>query len=208
MIANGDASLGLAEENFLRQLEALLFAAREPVTEDMLQSQLPAGADLQRLLARCRERYGQGGIVLQHFGGRWMLTTAPDLAALFSDQVEPVRKLSRAALETLTIIACHQPVTRTEIEDIRGVTLAFSTLALLTEAGWVRIAGRRRSPGNPAVYVTTDEFLIHFGLTSIEDLPGLQALRASGLLAPLPPLDVLVFARDDIEPVEPEGDAE
>ncbi len=134
------------------------------------------------LLARLGEEYGGRGVNLVRVGGKWALRTAPDLAPYLRRQVEVSRKLSRAAVETLAIIAYHQPVTRAEIEEIRGVSVSRGTLDILLEAGWVRPRGRRRTPGRPATWVTTQGFLEHFGLESLDDLPGVEELKASGLL--------------------------
>ena len=170
------------ETQALRILEAVLFAATEPLDEDTLRARLPAKADLPSLLAELRATYAERGVNLVRVAGKWCFRTAPDLAfALRNEAVEP-RRLSRAALETLAIVAYHQPVTRAEIEEIRGLSTAKGTLDLLLETGWVRMRGRRRVPGRPITYGTTDGFLEHFGLDAIGDLPGLDELRGAGLL--------------------------
>lgn len=168
----------------LRMVEALLFAAKEPLDEGSLQARLPDQADVPALLAALQEHYAGRGVTVVKLAGRWWLSTAPDLGFLLQEQREVSRKLSRAAVETLTIVAYHQPVTRAEIEEIRGVALSKGTLDVLMEAGWVRMRGRRRTPGRPVTYGTTDDFLVHFGLESLQDLPGVDELKAAGLLDP------------------------
>jgi segregation and condensation protein B len=166
----------------LRLLEALLFAAPEPLGEDELARRLGEEADLAGLLAELAASYAGRGVNLVRLAGGWTLRTAPDLAPQLRSERAVVRKLSRAAVETLAIIAYHQPVTRAEIEAIRGVVLARGTLDRLVEAGWVRPAGRREAPGRPLNWATTPAFLAHFGLDSLEALPGIDELRAAGLL--------------------------
>ncbi len=166
----------------LRTLEAIIFASSEPVPEAELRKRLPDGADCGALLAELQRFYAARGVNLVKVAGGWAFRTAPDLAALMTREITEQRRLSRAALEMLAIIAYHQPVTRTEIEDIRGVTTSKGTLDLLIEIGWVRIAGRRRVPGRPVTYGTTDAFLEHFGLDRVSDLPGIDELAAAGLL--------------------------
>ena len=182
----------------LRILEAVLFAAAEPLDEDTLKARLPDPVDLPGLLAELGAIYAERGVNLVRVAGKWCFRTAPDLAfALRSEAVEP-RRLSRAALETLAIVAYHQPVTRAEIEEIRGVSTAKGTLDLLLETGWVRMRGRRRVPGRPITYGTTDGFLEHFGLDAVGDLPGLDELRGAGLLdGRLPAEFALALPRDD-----------
>lgn len=170
----------------LRMTEALLFAAAEPLDEASLAARLPEGAEVPALLLELKAHYASRGVNLVQVAGKWALRTAPDLAALLEKQREVPRRLSRAALETLAIIAYHQPVSRAEIEEIRGVGLSRGTLDLLFEAGWVRPKGRRRTPGRPITYGTTEDFLVHFGLESLGDLPGLDELKAAGLLDPQP----------------------
>lgn len=166
----------------VRMAEALLFAAVEPLDEATLRARLPEGADIPAILAVLAAHYAPRGVNLVRAGGRWAFRTAADLAPLLRrDAVEP-RKLSRAALETLAIIAYHQPVTRAEIEQIRGVSVARGTLDVLMETGWVRLRGRRRAPGRPVTFGTTPAFLDHFGLEAVSDLPGLAELKAAGLL--------------------------
>jgi len=166
----------------LRLLEALLFAAPGPLTTDDLAARLDDSADVIALLQELAETYAERGVNLARLAGGWTFRTAPDLASLLrSERVVP-RRLSRAAVETLAIIAYHQPATRAEIEAIRGVALARGTLDRLMEAGWVRPLGRRDSPGRPLNWVTTAAFLAHFGLDRLDALPGIDELRAAGLL--------------------------
>jgi segregation and condensation protein B len=172
----------------LRIIEALLFAASEPLDEAKLASSLKAKADIRALLAELQSHYAARGINLVQVGGRWAFRTANDLGYLLQRHALEEKKLSKAALETLSIIAYHQPVTRAEIEDIRGVSTSKGTLDVLMETAWVRPRGRRRAPGKPITYGTTPQFLDHFGLAAIKDLPGLAELKGAGLLdANLPP---------------------
>jgi len=166
----------------LRLLEALLFAAPEPLAEDELARRLGDLADVAALLRELAERYAERGVNLVRLAGGWTFRTAPDLASQLKTERTVTRKLSRAAVETLAIVAYHQPVTRVEIEAIRGVALARGTLDRLMEAGWVRPLGRRDSPGRPLNWVTTAGFLAHFGLDGRDELPGIDELRAAGLL--------------------------
>jgi segregation and condensation protein B len=166
----------------LRLLEAILFASAEPIGEKTLANRLPEGADLAGLLEELRGLYANRGVHLTQFEDRWAFRTAPDLADKLQIETEVTRKLSRAAIETLAIIAYQQPVTRAEVEEIRGVALSRGTLDTLLEAGWIRPKGRRQTPGRPVTWVTSDAFLDHFGLESREALPGLEELRAAGLL--------------------------
>ena len=171
-----------------RRVEALLFAAAEPLALEDLQARLASGADVAAALAALAERYAGRGVELQCVAGRWRFATAPDLSGLLEDRREEPRRLSRAAMETLAVIAYHQPVTRAEIDAIRGVSLSRGTLDALLEIGWVRLRGRRRTPGRPVTYATTDAFLEHFGLPGLADLPGLPEMKAAGLLSlDLPP---------------------
>jgi segregation and condensation protein B len=167
----------------LRMAEALLFAAAEPLDEETLAARLPAGTDIPAVIARLQEKYADAGVRLSEVGGRWRFETAPDLAHLLAEIREEPKKLSQAALETLSIIAYHQPVTRAEIEEIRGVAVSKGTVDLLFELKWIRLRGRRRSPGRPVTFGTTDTFLEYFGLAAITDLPGLGDLKAAGLLS-------------------------
>src|SRR5437588_8089751 len=194
----------------LRLIEALLFAAAEPLDEKTLAARLPEGIDLPAAMRRLTAEYAPRGVNLVRIAGKWTFRTANDLAWLLArDSVEP-KKLSRAANETLAIIAYHQPVTRAEIEDIRGVTVSKGTIDVLMETGWVRPRGRRKAPGRPITFGTTQAFLEHFGLEAIGDLPGLDELKGTGLLdgrlpagfsVPLPSDDATL--REDEDPLEP-----
>ncbi|MFY8106530.1 MAG: SMC-Scp complex subunit ScpB [Elstera sp.] len=166
----------------LRVLEAQLFAAATPLTEIDLIARLPPGADVKALLAELSALYQGRGVELVQLAGGWAFRTAPDLATALRVTLDVSRKLSRAAVEALAIIAYHQPVTRGEIEEIRGVQLSRGTLDILLESGWIKPKGRRRTPGRPVTWVTTPGFLDHFGLTSLDDLPGVEELKAAGLL--------------------------
>jgi segregation and condensation protein B len=166
----------------LRLVEALLFAAPEPLSEEELALRLGDEADVAALLRELGESYAERGVNIVRLAGGWTFRTAPDLAPNLRSERIVSRKLSRAAVETLAIIAYHQPVTRAEIEAIRGVALARGTLDRLLEAGWVRPKGRRDSPGRPLTWATTPAFLAHFGLDSLNELPGIDELRAAGLL--------------------------
>lgn len=171
-----------ADPQHVRMAEALLFAAVEPLDEATLKTRLPEDADIEAVLADLSAYYQGRGVTLLKVAGRWTFATAPDLAFLLQQHRQVMRKLSRAGVETLAIIAYHQPVTRAEIEEIRGVQISKGTLDVLLEAGWIRLRGRRRVPGRPVTYGTSDEFLIHFGLESLQDLPGVEELKAAGLL--------------------------
>jgi len=171
-----------------RIVEALLFASTAPLDEAWLSQQLRHGSDIRAILDDIAAVYAPRGVNLVRVAGKWVFRTAEDLGYLLERHAVEERRLSRAALETLAIIAYHQPVTRAEIEEIRGVTTSAGTLDILMEAGWVRPRGRRRAPGKPLTYGTTDSFLAHFGLDSLKDLPGLADLKAQGLLdGHLPP---------------------
>jgi segregation and condensation protein B len=195
----------------LRLLEALLFASAEPLDENTLAARMPDGVDVRATLDRLQRDYANRGVNLVRIAGKWTFRTAIDLAWLLArDSVEP-RKLSRAATETLAIIAYHQPVTRAEIEEIRGVSASKGTLDVLLETGWIRPRGRRKAPGRPITFGTTDAFLSHFGLDSIGDLPGLDELKGTGLLdgrlppgfaVPMPSDDANL--REDEDPLDPE----
>jgi len=172
----------------LRMLEALLFAAPEPLAEAALADRLPQGVDVATLLAELVELYKDRGVHLVQVAGKWSFRTAEDLSFLMRRDAVQERRLSRAALETLAIIAYHQPVTRAEIEEVRGVSISKGTLDTLLDIGWIRMRGRRRSPGRPVTYGVTENFLSHFGLNEIADLPGMADLKAAGLLdTNLPP---------------------
>ncbi len=165
-----------------RMVEAILFASSEPVTVAELAARLPHGCDAAEALAHLRRRYEGRGVRLVKVGEGWAFRTAPDLGHLMSREVVETRKLSRAAIETLAIIAYHQPATRAEIEEIRGVAVSRGTLDQLMELEWIRLGRRRMTPGRPVTFVVTERFLDHFGLESARDLPGLKELRAAGLL--------------------------
>ena len=166
----------------LRLLEAIVFASSEPVSERVLAARLPEGANVSELLEELRGIYDNRGVNLVKVGKAVAFRTAPDLASLMKIERETVRKLSRAAVETLSIIAYHQPITRAEIEEVRGVTLSKGTIDILLEAGWVKPKGRRRLPGRPVTWGTTEAFLDHFGLEGLDALPGIDELKAAGLL--------------------------
>jgi segregation and condensation protein B len=194
----------------MRLLEALLFASREPVEEAALARLLPNGVDVKDALARLKAEYATRGVTLVKVGKKWMFRTADDLAWLLTKQTVETRKLSRAAIETLAIVAYHQPVTRAEIEEIRGVVTATGTLDVLLKTGWIRPRGRRKAPGRPITYGTTEAFLSHFGLEEVGDLPGLEELKGAGMLegnlppgfaVPMPSDDTTL--RDDEDPLEP-----
>jgi len=198
-----------AEE--LRILEALLFAAEAPLDEKILAARLPAGADVRALLMQLQKEYAPRGVNLVRVGGKWSLRTANDLAWLLTHEAIVTRKLSRAATETLAIVAYHQPVTRAEVEEIRGVSTSKGTLDVLLETGWIRLRGRRKAPGRPVTYGTNEAFLSHFGLDALTDLPGLDELKGSGLVDGALPADFAVpvpsddpALRDDEEPLGPE----
>ena len=203
----------MCDPESLRIAEALVFAAAEPLDEATIASRLPEGADVAAVMAELQRVYSARGVNLVRVARRWTFRTAVDLAWLLAREDREQKKLSRAAIETLAIIAYHQPVTRADIEDIRGVAVSKGALDVLMEAGWVRMRGRRRSPGRPITYGTTQEFLIHFGLDAIGDLPGLDELKGAGLLdgrlppgfgVPLPSDDSALA--EDEEPLEATSD--
>ena len=182
----------------MRMAEAIVFASAEPVSDAQLAQRLPDGLAIPMVMEELREVYSRRGVNLVRVGAAWAFRTAPDLAFMMTRDTVQQKKLSRAALEVLAIIAYHQPVTRAEIEEIRGVETSKGTLDTLLETEWVRMRGRRKSPGRPVTYGTTDGFLDHFGLEEIRDLPGIEELKGAGLLAarmpanfsmPLPPAD-------------------
>jgi segregation and condensation protein B len=195
----------------LRIVEALLFAASEPLDEQALARHFVEGEDVKALLEELQGLYADRGVNLVRVAGKWAFRTADDLSFLLEKQAVEQRRLSRAALETLAIIAYHQPVTRAEIEEIRGVSTSKGTIDVLLETGWIKLRGRRRAPGRPVTYGTTEAFLEHFGFESIQDLPGLNELKGAGLLdSNLPPgfslpnPDDAADLRDDEEPLEDE----
>lgn len=197
-----------------RLAEALIFSAPAPLGDADLIARLPPGTDLPAVLAEIAGAYAARGIVLVRAAGGYAFRTAPDLAPVLRGSAPEPRKLSRAALETLAIVAYHQPVTRAEIEEIRGVTTSKGSLDLLLETGWVRLRGRRRTPGRPVTYGTTPAFLDHFGLDAVSDLPGLDELKGLGLIeGKLPagfrvpqPSDGTDANEDPLEPGETRGD--
>jgi segregation and condensation protein B len=209
VIVGDKKDLDRAEE--VRILEALLFAAAAPLDEKALASRLPAGTDVHPLLQQLQREYAPRGVNLVRVGGKWTLRTATDLAWLLTHESVVTRKLSRAAIETLAIVAYHQPVTRAEVEEIRGVSTSKGTLDVLLETGWIRLRGRRKAPGRPVTYGTSEAFLSHFGLDALGDLPGLDELKGAGLVdaampagfaVPVPSDDPAL--RDDEEPLGPE----
>lgn len=204
----------------LRLIEAILFASAEPLDERTLGERLPQGVEVAAVLAELQAQYAPRGVNLMRREGKWAFRTATDLAGQLMIEQTLTRRLSRAAIEVLAIIAYNQPITRAEIEEVRGVALSKGTLDLLFEAGWIRPKGRRRTPGRPLQWATSDAFLDHFGLESLEDLPNLKELKAAGLLDTRPaadaygnravegdaPVDTL---EDDAEPeIEPLDDEE
>jgi segregation and condensation protein B len=203
----------------LRTAEAILFAAREPLSAQELAGRLPQGSDIGAVLTDLAERYAPRGVNLVQVAGKWTFRTAGDLSFILAREVVEPRKLSRAAMETLAIVAYHQPVTRAEIEEIRGVATSKGTLDTLLETGWIRLRGRRKAPGRPVTYGTTPHFLEHFGLNAVDDLPGLEELKGAGLLqgrippgfsVPVPSDDTTLRADEDpleddlFQPLPPE----
>ena len=197
-----------AEE--LRLLEAMLFASAEPLDEKSLAVRLPQGTNVREALVRLQREYATRGVNLLRIGGKWTFRTANDLSWLLSKETVETRKLSRAAIETLAIIAYHQPVTRAEIEELRGVSTSKGSVDVLLETGWIRPRGRRKSPGRPLTYGTSEAFLSHFGLDAVGDLPGLEELKGAGMLdgrlppgfsVPVPSDDPAL--REDEDPLEP-----
>jgi segregation and condensation protein B len=208
--ADAEISRAQAHALALRTLEAVLFASPEPMDAKALAKRLPAGSDVDELVGELEAHYANRGIHLVRVAGRFTFRTASDLGAALQIETTVSRKLSRAAIETLAIIAYHQPVTRAEIEDIRGVMVSKGTIDVLMETGWVRPRGRRKAPGRPLTFGTTQAFLEHFGLEAIGDLPGLDELKGTGLLegrlpagfsVPLPSDDAML--REDEDPLEP-----
>jgi segregation and condensation protein B len=196
----------------LRMVEALLFAASEPLDQKALSTSLPEGADVPGLLKALQETYEKRGVNLCCVAGKYQFRTASDLAFLLRKEQPEQKRLSKAAIETLAIIAYHQPVTRAEIEDIRGVAMSKGTIDILMEIGWIKIRGRKRTPGRPVTYGTTEAFLVQFGLESVAHLPGLDELKAAGFLEAMPPSgfdvpnpsDELAPDEDPYDPNEPE----
>lgn len=182
----------------LRMTEALIFATEEPVATEIISGKMPDGVDVADILSELKAHYAGSGINLVNVGGRWRFRTAEDLAFVLRDNIVLERRLSRAALETLAIIAYHQPVTRAEIEEIRGVSTSKGVMDTLLETGWIRMRGRRRTPGRPITFGTTDAFLDHFGLESLKDLPGVADLKAAGLMDAVPSGNPNPF-KDEVE---------
>jgi segregation and condensation protein B len=190
----------------LRLLEALLFAAASPLDDASIAARLPEGADLADLIAELAAHYEPRGVNVVRIAGGWTLRTAPDLGPKLKLEQTVTRKLSRAGIETLAIIAYHQPVTRGEIEEIRGVVVSSGTLDVLMEAGWIMPKGRRETPGRPVTWVTTEGFLTHFGLGDRRDLPGIEELKAAGLIGPRPDLTLAETAMPNEASVAAEED--
>ena len=190
----------------VRIAEAMVFASCEPLDEAAIAAKLSDGADVSAVLEALRELYAGRGVNLVRLAGRWAFRTAEDLSWLLAREQEEKRKLSRAAIETLAIVAYHQPVTRAEIEEIRGVKVSKGALDVLLEAGWARMRGRRKAPGRPITYGTTSEFLVQFGLDAIGDLPGLDELQAAGLFDGKLPAGYAVPQPDDAERLRPDED--
>ena len=188
-------------DEFTRAVEAALFASAEPLSVEDIAAYAGEG-QVEIALGQLAAHYEGHGIELVERGGRWHFQTAPDLAHILRREREEPRRLSRAATETLAIIAYHEPVSRAEIEAIRGVQISKGTLDVLMEAGWVRTAGRREAPGRPLLYATTDDFLTHFGLGSRRDLPGIEDLKAAGLLDPLDDAMLEAMSADELESEE------
>ncbi len=192
-----------------RMVEAILFASAEPVSVKELAARMPHGSDPAEALVYLRKRYEGRGVRLCHIGDAWAMRTAPDLGFLMQRETIETRKLSRAAVETLAIIAYHQPVTRAEIEEIRGVSVSRGTVDQLLEMEWIRFGRRKMTPGRPVTFVVTAEFLDHFGLENARDLPGLKELRAAGLLENRPPPGAISLNSEEDEPDESaEGQSE
>jgi len=191
-----------------RLIEAVVFASAQPVAEEDLQARLPEGTDVQPILAEVQALYEGRGVNLMKVAGKWTFRTAPDLATSLRPEQTVQRKLSRAAIETLAIVAYHQPITRAEVEQVRGVALSKGTLDMLMEAGWVKPKGRRQAPGRPVTWVTTEEFLEHFGLDRIDDLPNLDELRAAGLLDHRPGVATVAMRQEEADAMEATAEKE
>ena len=185
----------------IRAVEALLFAASDPLDEKTLKDMLPVDTDIEEIMNNLLSLYKGRGVELKKVNNKWMFKTASDLSFIMQKEAKIQKKLSKAALETLSIIAYHQPVSRAEIEEIRGVTVSPGTIDTLMEINWVKINGRRKTPGNPITYGTTDEFLVHFDLENTKELPGLDELKSTGLLDSNLPPDMYPID-DDLDPIE------
>jgi segregation and condensation protein B len=190
----------------MRVVEALLFASATPLGSEDLASRVSAGVDIEGILRDLADFYAGRGVNLVRVAGKWAFRTAGDLSFVFARDVVEQRKLSRAAMETLAIVAYHQPVTRAEIEEIRGVATSKGTLDLLLETGWIRLRGRRKAPGRPVTYGTTADFLDHFGLDAVGDLPGLEELKGAGFLEGRVPSGLSVPIPDDADTLRPDED--
>ena len=196
---------GDIDPQVLRLLEAVLFASAQPMDEPTIATRLPEGSDVPRLLATLADMYVNRGVNLVQAGGQWLFRSAEDLAPAMRVFANPQRKLSRAAIETLAILAYHQPITRAEMEEIRGVGLSKGTIDMLFEQGWITPRGRRQSPGKPVTWGSTDQFLTDFGIESIESLPGMDELKAAGLLDKRPAIQITDAALpEEEEPLSPE----
>jgi len=185
----------------IRAVEALLFAASDPLDEKTLKDMLPVDTDIEEIMNNLLSLYKGRGVELKKVNNKWMFKTASDLSFIMQKEAKIQKKLSKAALETLSIIAYHQPVSRAEIEEIRGVTVSSGTIDTLMEINWVKIKGRRKTPGNPITYGTTDEFLVHFDLENTKELPGIDELKSTGLLDSNLPPDMYPID-DDLEPIK------
>ena len=206
MFEGDDVGEGASTLRMVRMVEAMLFASSEPVAEKSLASRLPEGTDIREIIAEVQSAYANRGVNLVRVGDAWAFRTAEDLSFLLQKEAVETRKLSKAALEVLAIIGYHQPVTRAEIEEVRGVVTSKGTLDVLMETGWVRMRGRRKVPGRPVTYGTTAEFLDHFGLEQIKDLPGLDELKGSGLLQSQVPAGFAVPVPSDDDALEDDED--
>ena len=201
---NGN-NLSLSENDQVRIVEALLFASPDPLDKKTLSEKLPENTNIDEIINKIEDMYQNRGFELKKIGNKFMFKTSGDLSFIMQREAKAQRKLSKAAIETLAIIAYHQPVTRAEIEDIRGVTVSSGTIDTLLQMNWVKIKGRRKVPGNPIAYGTTEEFLVHFDLQSIKDLPDMQELKSMGLLDNNLPPDLYpenLLNNDDIEEID------
>ena len=199
------SSLSLSENDQVRIVEALLFASPDPLDKKTLSEKLPENTNIDEIINKIEDMYQNRGFELKKIGNKFMFKTSGDLSFIMQREAKAQRKLSKAAIETLAIIAYHQPVTRAEIEDIRGVTVSSGTIDTLLQMNWVKIKGRRKVPGNPIAYGTTEEFLVHFDLQSIKDLPDMQELKSMGLLDNNLPPDLYpenLLNNDDIEEID------
>jgi len=199
------SSLSLSENDQVRIVEALLFASPDPLDKKTLSEKLPENTNIDEIINKIEDIYQNRGFELKKIGNKFMFKTSGDLSFIMQREAKAQRKLSKAAIETLAIIAYHQPVTRAEIEDIRGVTVSSGTIDTLLQMNWVKIKGRRKVPGNPIAYGTTEEFLVHFDLQSIKDLPDMKELKSMGLLDNNLPADLYpenLLNNDDIEEID------